>query len=132
MSEQTTPADAVGSSAELGSCARPAGQMSPWLPINDPEMQRRIGKSSEELSELLAVFARIGIQGMDEIDPSSGKTNRQRMHEETADVLAQLACNMRAFGMDAEAIRRRQALKEAQMAEWEAILLEPNAGDQRP
>lgn len=107
--------------------ARPQGQMNPWMPIADPMMQRRLGKTAEELSELLGVIARIGIQGIDEIDPASGKTNRQRFHEETADVIAQINCNFRAFDMPADDIDERVQMKEAQMAEWEALLTSPQA-----
>lgn len=105
-----------------GQAARPPGQMNPWRPISDPMMQRRLGKTAEELSELLAVIARIGIQGMDEIDPASGKTNRQRFHEETADVIAQINCNFRAFDMSSDEIDERVQMKEAMMTEWEEIL----------
>lgn len=101
--------------------------MNPWRPIADPMMQRRLGKTAEELAELLCVIARIGIQGIDEIDPASGKTNRQRLHEETADVLAQINCNCRAFDMPRDVIGARVRLKEAMMAEWEGILAAEHA-----
>lgn len=93
--------------------------MNPWVPDSDPRQARRVGKSLEELSELSSVLARISIQGLDAIDPASGKSNRQRLHEETADVLAQIECNVIAFDMDKEALFDRQVLKSAQMAEWE-------------
>lgn len=104
-------------------------QMNPWVPIANPRMQRRLGKTAEELSELLCVIARIGIQGMDEIDPASGKTNRQRFHEETADVIAQINCNFREFDMPAEEIDERVQEKEALMEEWEALLVQPQLAE---
>lgn len=64
--------------------------MSPWQPDPDPRQARRIGKTTEEVNELGVVLARISIQGLDEIDPSSGKTNRVRLEEEAGDVYAQL------------------------------------------
>jgi NTP pyrophosphatase (non-canonical NTP hydrolase) len=94
--------------------------MNPWAPDRDPRQARRIGKTLEEVNELGAVLARISIQGMDAIDPSSGKSNRQRLHEETADVLAQIECNVRAFDMDKNAMFDRQESKVDQMIEWEA------------
>jgi NTP pyrophosphatase (non-canonical NTP hydrolase) len=94
--------------------------MNRWVPDADPHQARRIGKTLEELSELANVLARISIQGLDSIDPASGKTNRRRMLEETADVLAQLDCNVRAFDLDRDEMWDRQERKTAQMAEWES------------
>jgi hypothetical protein len=93
--------------------------MNPWKPDACPKQARRIGKTLEELGELTAVLARISVQGMDEIDPSSGKTNRQRLLEETADVVAQFQCNFRAFGMDEDAVVERAEMKSQQMDQWE-------------
>lgn len=95
-------------------------RMNPWRPDDDPRQARRLGKTAEELGELQAVIARIQIQGMDGIDPSSGKTNRQRLIEETADVLAQLQCNREYFGISWEVIAERGQMKYEQMTEWEA------------
>jgi NTP pyrophosphatase (non-canonical NTP hydrolase) len=94
--------------------------MNPWKPDACPQQARRIGKTLEELGELTAVLARISIQGMDEIDPSSGKTNRQRLLEETADVIGQFECNVRAFDMDTVAMAERAEMKSQQMSQWEA------------
>lgn len=94
--------------------------MAKWQHTTDPLHIRRLGKTGEELAELLAVVSRCLIQGLDEIDPSSGKTNRQRFIDETADVRAQLNCNDRAFGLPIDEIERRIAKKETWMAEWES------------
>lgn len=96
--------------------------MNPWKPDHNPQQARRIGKTAEEVNELGAVLARISIQGIDEIDPSSGKTNRQRLIEETADVMAQCYCNMAAIftGEEVKQIWNRRARKIEQMEEWEA------------
>ena len=94
--------------------------MNKWEPDNNPQQGRRIGKTLEELAELSNVLARISIQGLDAFDPSSGLTNRERMHRETADVLAQLECNMQFFNMSRREIGDRAYTKRAQMAEWEA------------
>lgn len=90
-----------------------------WVPDADPKQARRIGKSLEELGELVAVLGRISIQGIDAIDPASGKSNRQRLEEESADVYAQLDCNLVALGMDQAKLWERRKLKVAAMAEWE-------------
>lgn len=94
--------------------------MNPWKPDDNQQQARRIGKTLEELAELSAVLARISIQGIDAIDPSSGKTNRQRMWEETADVLAQLKCNFDFFKPDFVLMTHRRDVKVAQMKAWEA------------
>lgn len=106
----------------------PTLRMNPWAPDRDPRQARRIGKTLEEINELGVVLARISIQGMDAIDPASGKTNRQRLHEETADVLAQIECNVRAFDMDKNAMFDRQETKVEQMLEWEAHFDDESAG----
>lgn len=94
--------------------------MTKWTPDCNPHQARRIGKTLEELHELGAVLARISIQGLDAVDPGTGKTNRQRMNEETADVIAQINRNFHAFAMPADDIDKRVQEKEAMMAEWEA------------
>lgn len=94
-------------------------RMSPWRVTTDPMILRRVGKTGEEANELGAVACRIVIQGIDEVDPSSGKTNRQRFFEELADVQAQINCSRRAFLIDADAFEDRVARKESDMADWE-------------
>jgi hypothetical protein len=96
-------------------------KMNPWKPDDNPHQARRIGKTGEEVNELGAVLARISIQGMDSIDPSSGKTNRQRFLEETADVLAQCEVNMDTIFTQVELsfIYERTLKKRRQMVEWE-------------
>lgn len=94
--------------------------MNPWIPDADTHQARRIGKTLEELGELTAVLGRISIQGMHAIDPASQKTNFQRLHEEMADVFAQLTICMHSFRMDETAIDNRFKEKMRQMIEWES------------
>ncbi len=96
-------------------------KMNPWTPTTDLAELRRLGKTMEELGELHAVLARCIIQGIDEIDPSSGKTNRQRLQEEIADVRAQIICTTRHYNLDRAFMARRIDKKVDQMAEWEAL-----------
>jgi NTP pyrophosphatase (non-canonical NTP hydrolase) len=98
--------------------------MKPWKVVSDPAMQRRLGKLLEELGELTSVVARIGIQGMHEVDPSSGKVNRQRLMDEIADVQAQLTLSTMVFGLDQVYMTRRTAEKMRQMVEWEVAVKE--------
>ena len=96
--------------------------MNPWVPDADPHQARRIGKTLEELSELSCVLARISIQGMDGIDPASGKSNRERLIDETADVLAQCYRNMHKLNLPVKRILERILQKDAQMDEWDRLL----------
>jgi hypothetical protein len=96
-------------------------RMNPWRPDDNPRQARRLGKTLEEAGELVSVLGRISIQGIDAIDPSSGKTNRQRFLDETADVMAQCTANMYTVMSDEERdyVRDRILVKRRQMAEWE-------------
>lgn len=97
-------------------------KMNPWVPDDNPRQARRLGKTGEEVNELGSVLFRISIQGIDAVDPSSGKTNRQRLLEETADVMAQCECNMWDLFTDEERayVHERALVKRRQMAEWES------------
>lgn len=99
------------------------GNVSKWVPINDPMLQRRMGKTGEECAELGAVVARIGIQGIDEVDPSSQKTNRQRLEEEIADVYAQLDECINRLGLRGDFIESRRQTKRGYMQEWEEMFV---------
>ncbi len=97
--------------------------MNKWLPEPDPHLQHRLGKTGEEAAELACVTARASIQGLNEVDPSSGKTNRQRLLEEMADVEAQTYCTLAAIKLtvaERAAYGERVLAKVDQMHEWEA------------
>lgn len=93
-----------------------------WKTETNPLRSRRLGKLAEEVSECGAVAARCWIQGINEIDPSSGKTNRRRLQEEMADVLAQVVCSIRDLDLDQDFIMTRTLDKIAQMEEWEKLV----------
>jgi NTP pyrophosphatase (non-canonical NTP hydrolase) len=80
-----------------------------------------MGKLGEELGELQAVASRCIIQGIDEVDPESGKINRRRLTEEIADVYAQLDCTITALNLDVVAIEERRERKCGYMREWESM-----------
>lgn len=96
-------------------------RMSKWIPTTDLMTLRRLGKTCEELGELVAVLGRTICQGLDGVDPASGESNIERITKESADVLAQIGCNVEAFRLDQELINARAADKSGQMAEWEAM-----------
>lgn len=96
-------------------------KMNPWKPDANPHQHRRLGKTGEEVNELGTVLFRISIQGIDEVDPSSGKTNRQRLYEEMADVQAQINKNLEFFGLHGNiAFNERVRQKMLQMDDWES------------
>lgn len=96
-------------------------KMNKWIPTTDLKVLRRVGKAQEELNELGCVLARVIIQGIDEIDPGSGKVNRQRLQDEIADVYTQLQLMESQFELDSYAITDRCVEKRRQMDEWEAL-----------
>ena len=96
--------------------------VSAWHVETDAYRIRRLGKSLEELGELVSVLARCIIQGVDETDPSSGEVNRMRMQKETADVCTQLYLLGESFGLDYPAIDARIAEKRESMVKWEQLL----------
>jgi len=97
-----------------------------WTPTTDLMTLRRLGKTCEELGELVAVLGRTICQGLDGVDPTTGEGNIERITKESADVIAQIGCNVEAFKLDQERISARVADKSSQMAEWEAMF--PPAG----
>jgi hypothetical protein len=110
-----------------------APNVTKWALTTDPLIVRRMGKTGEECAELLAVTTRIQIQGIDEIDPGSGKTNRQRLIEEIGDVYAQLDANMMMLlsKADRDFVEKRRHRKLGYMFEWEALYGAPAASHQQ-
>lgn len=94
---------------------------SKWVPTTNLLELRRLGKTCEELGELVAVLGRSICQGLDGVDPASRETNVDRITKESADVLAQIRCNIEAFQLDRDLIKARIAHKEGLMWEWEAM-----------
>lgn len=92
-----------------------------WDTEKSPLILRRVGKTGEEAAELLKVTNRIVLQGLDGVDPSTGKTNRQALTEEIADVMAQCDVCIDSLDLDWDAIRRRVRVKVELMREWEAM-----------
>lgn len=99
-------------------------QISAWHVETDKLRLRKLGKALEELSELSNVLARCIIQGVDEIDPSSGKVNRKRMQDEVADVFTQLAGLIDTFELDHAELIARSKYKKDSMDTWERLIAE--------
>lgn len=100
-----------------------------WTPTTNLLMLRRMGKLVEELGELGSVAARCIIQGIDAIDPGSGKVNRLRLENELADVIAQCSVTIKDLKLDSHAITERAVMKQGLMAEWEAMFQPPTSNE---
>jgi NTP pyrophosphatase (non-canonical NTP hydrolase) len=98
--------------------------MQKWIPIKNELHLRRFGKLGEELGELQAVVSRCIIQGIDEVDPSTGTINRIRLHDEISDVLAQIHCTIETFGLSHDYISDRKERKITYMAQWDKLVNE--------
>lgn len=59
----------------------------PWHPMTDPIDKKTIGKLLEELGELTSALSRCLIQGIHEVEPVTGKPNKQWVKEEVLDVM---------------------------------------------
>jgi hypothetical protein len=95
-----------------------------WHVETDAFRLRRLGKALEENNELGNVLARCIIQGVDEVDPSSGEVNRLRMQKEIADVYTQLGWLVECFDLDKDFIISRMQDKSDSMHKWEELLVE--------
>lgn len=62
--------------------------ISPWFPEQDQIRLAVLGKLIEECNELSGRAARCIIQGLDEVDPDTKRTNREELEREAADVAA--------------------------------------------
>lgn len=63
-------------------------KISPWFPEKDPVRLAVLGKLAEELNECAARVMRCLIQGIDEKDPDTGRTNHFELEKELSDVAA--------------------------------------------
>lgn len=95
--------------------------LNPWNPITDPVTLKHIGKLQEELGELQAALARVLIQGIDEVEPVTKKSNRLWLTEEMGDVHAGLKLLVEHFDLDYEAMFTRAEIKSKRLREWHAM-----------
>lgn len=82
------------------------GNISPWFPEQDRVTLAVLGKLIEELNEMSARAARCIIQGCDEKDPDSGRTNLDELEREAADVMACLQMAKAKLGVFPSAARQ--------------------------
>lgn len=94
----------------------------PWKPITNLCDLKHLGKLGKELGEASAVTSRCIIQGLDGLNPETGKPNRRWLEEEIADVLANFDLVVTRFNLDKEFIMQREAKKIALLREWHGML----------
>jgi hypothetical protein len=96
----------------------PNTEVSDWVPMTNPVHLAVLGKAGEELGELISAKDRCIIQGLDGIDPDSGKVNRDWLTDEVADVAAMLLHIARRFNLDSYAIEERKQRKYVYKGKW--------------
>ena len=92
--------------------------ISEWQPITNKHDLAVLGKLGEEASELCSAICRCIIQGMDGLEPTTGKPNRQWLEEEIADVMALVTLAIQEFNLDSAAISERCSRKIAYKFIW--------------
>lgn len=90
----------------------------PWWPVTDPLDVKHLGKAVEETGELVSIMGRILTQGVDGVDPKSGKCNRVAMEDEIADVIAKVESLCERFSLDVDRINRRKLEKREFHRVW--------------
>lgn len=100
-------------------------KLNPWHPITDSCDLKHLGKLQEEINEQVEVLGKLGkvvsrciIQGMDGVNPSDGKVNKQWLAEEVADVIGNSELVIEHFGLDQEFIRKRVENKKLRLRTW--------------
>lgn len=100
--------------------------ISPWVPERDPVTLAVLGKLVEELNEASARAARCIIQGCDEIDPDTGRTNMTELEREVADVMACFEMTRERLGLFHSS--DRQAAKASGFRRWHKMIEEGGNG----
>lgn len=118
--------------AALRQAAQPAGRVdaepSFWWPETDPVRLKVLGKLGEELAEGGAAVARCIIQGIDEVEPTTGKINRHWLEDEIADIEANIEHAKKTFRLDRDRITARTGRKFEYIARWIKHTTPPTAG----
>lgn len=98
------------------------GEPQPWRPVTDPADLAILGKALEEAGELVAILGRCVIQGLDGVDPKTGRTNRLALQEELSDNMAQRYFLEERYNLDKAEMSRRWSAKISFLQRWHARL----------
>ena len=90
------------------------------MDTHDEPRLAHLGKLGEEAGELSSIVSRCIIQGINEADPESGKSNREALAEEIADVFAMAELVIERFSLHRTHIADRMTRKIAMKRAWHA------------
>lgn len=100
--------------------------ISPWRPTTNQVELKTVLKLIEELGEAVSAAARTLMQGVDGTNPEDGKSNRQWLQEELADVHAGTVLTAKFYGLSREEINTRSNMKQERLILWHAMAGEDN------
>lgn len=106
------------------------GTITAWMPEQDQHRLACLGKLIEECNELAARAARCIIQGIDATDPASGRTNREELAREMADVEA--CMHQAEKRLDVKWQAKRAIEKSAGFNRWHDLIDGENAKAVQP
>lgn len=95
--------------------------VNPWWPMTAPIDLKHLGKLGEEAGELASAVGRCIVQGIDDREPDSGKTNREWLEDEIADVYANAHLVTEHFELDRIRIEARMLAKIEKLKVWHNI-----------
>lgn len=100
-------------------------KLNPWRPIQNSCDLKHLGKLQEELNEQIEVLSKMGkvvarciIQGMEGVNPSDAKVNKQWLEEELADVIGNSDLVIERFGLNRAFIMDRAHDKKVRLRTW--------------
>ncbi len=96
--------------------------LNPWHPMTEPIDLMHLGKLGEELNEVGSAVSRCIIQGIDECEPVTRKSNREWLEDELADVLANIELVTQHFGLNRDRMRARSDRKITHLRGWHSML----------
>lgn len=98
--------------------------LNPWRPMARPIDLKHLGKLLEELGEAISATSRCLIQGIDECEPITGKSNQAWLEDELADVLANIELVQDHFNLDRGRMYERIERKKAHLRGWHSMLVD--------
>lgn len=93
-----------------------------WHPMTRPVDLKHLGKLVEELGEAVSAVGRCIIQGIDENEPITGKSNRVWLEEELADVTANMGLVTVHFKLAVDQMKVRAERKTEHLRGWHSML----------
>lgn len=94
----------------------------PWVPMSKPIDLKHLGKLGEECGELISAKDRCPIQGINEYEPITKKSNKEWLEDELADVRANSELVIEHFNLDQARIDQRTERKKFYLRRWHEML----------